>query len=361
MTVDLCNLHGFPLPAVPLLTDTCTRDRRVEAGGGTFMKLRAALVILLGLMAPLCVTRASAQEAWPTRPIRLIVPFAAGGPSDIVARVLSPRLTATLGQPVVVDNRAGGGGITGVDAIARAVPDGYVFGLGSAGGLAIAPRLGRGTPYDPLRDLSPITLGVSVPEPIVVPAALPYRTLTELIAAAKAEPGRLNFGSTGPGSMPHLAAEQLRAAAGIDLTHISYRSGGLLATAILQGEVQLGFADLPVLLPNIRAGTLRALAVGAPQRLSWIPDVPTMAELGLPSVDASNWHGFVAPARVPEPILVALHRAVAGALRDPEIARVLHDQGAVPGGNAREEFGAFLRAENEKWGEVIRRGNIQGE
>ncbi|WP_421995792.1 Bug family tripartite tricarboxylate transporter substrate binding protein [Roseococcus sp.] len=320
------------------------------------MKLRATLAILLAL-----TTGASAQEAYPSRPVRLVVPFAPGGPSDIVARVLTPRLSAALGQPVVVENRAGGGGITGLEVVARAAPDGYVFGIGSAGGLAIAPRLGRGTSYDPNRDFSPITLGVAVPEPIVVPAALPYRTLAELIAAAKAAPGRLNFGSTGPGSMPHLAAEQLSAAAGIQLTHISYRSGGLLATAILQGEVQLGFADLPVLLPNIRAGTLRALAVGAPQRLSWIPDVPTMAELGLPSVDASNWHGFVAPARVPEAIMVTLHRAVAGALQDPEIARVLHDQGAVPGGNSRAEFAAFLRSESEKWGEVIRRGNIQGE
>lgn len=321
---------------------------------------RAGLAVSV-LSAPASVRAQGAAPGFPNGPIRLIVPFAPGGPSDIVARVLTPRLSAALGQPVVVDNRAGGGGITGLEVVARAAPDGYVFGLGSAGGLAIAPRLGRGTSYDPLRDFAPITLGVSVPEPIVVPAALPYRTLAELIAAAKAEPGRLNFGSTGPGSMPHLAAEQLRAAAGIELTHISYRSGGLLATAILQGEVQLGFADLPVLLPNIRAGTLRPLAVGAAQRLSWIPDVPTMAELGLPSVDASNWHGFVAPARVPEPILVALHRALAGALHDPEIARVLHEQGAVPGGNSREEFGAFLRAENDKWGEVIRRANIQGE
>ncbi|MDB5412135.1 MAG: Tripartite-type tricarboxylate transporter, receptor component TctC [Rubritepida sp.] len=320
------------------------------------MILRGALGILLCLMGA-----ALAQEAWPSRPIRLVVPFAPGGPSDIVARVLTPRLSATLGQPFIVENRAGGAGITGLETVARATPDGYVIGLGSAGGLAIAPRLGRGTSYDPLRDFAPITLGVLVPEPLVVSAALPYRTLAELIAAAKAAPGRLNFASTGPGSMPHLAAEQLRAAAGIDITHVSYRSGGLLAMAVVQGEVQLGFADLPVLLANIRAGVLRPLAVAAPQRLSWIPDVPTMAELGLPGVDASNWHGFVAPARVPEPILVALHRAVAGALRDPELARVLHDQGAVPGGNSREEFGAFLRSENEKWGEVIRRGNIQGE
>ncbi|GGJ16512.1 Bug family tripartite tricarboxylate transporter substrate binding protein [Neoroseomonas lacus] len=317
---------------------------------------------LLGGMAAISLaTPALAQAPWPDRPIRVVVPFAAGGPSDIVVRLLSPRLTATLGQPVVVDNRAGAGGVTGVDAVAKAAPDGYTLGIGSAGGLAISPRLDRGTPYDPLRDLAPITLAVLVPEPLVVPAATPYRTVAELVAAAKAEPGKLNFGSAGSGSMPHLAGELLRAAAGIDITHISYRGGAPLTTALLQNEVQLGFADLPILLPHLRAGALRALAVGTQQRLSWIPDVPTMIEVGLPSVDANNWHGFIAPAQVPQPILEKLHAAIAGALNDPEIRQALNNQGAIPGGNSRAEFGAFLRAELDKWGEVIRRGNIQAD
>lgn len=319
---------------------------------------RAALGALL---AALTLHPAQAQDAFPSRPIRLIVPFAPGGPSDIVARILAPRMAATLGQPVVVENRVGAGGVTGVDAVARAAPDGHTIGIGSAGALAISPRLGRGTPYDPLRDLLPITLGVLVPEPLVVPAAQPFRTLAELIAAARAQPGRLNYASSGSGSMPHLAGEQLRAATGIDITHVSYRGGAPLAMAIVTGEVQLGFADLPILLPHIRAGVLRALAVGTQQRLPWIPDVPTMAELGFPSIDANNWHGFVAPARVPEPVMLALHAATAGALLNPEVARMLYDQGAIPGGNSRTEFGAFIRSENEKWGEVIRRGNIQGE
>ncbi|MGK7864686.1 Bug family tripartite tricarboxylate transporter substrate binding protein [Falsiroseomonas sp. E2-1-a4] len=316
---------------------------------------RIALGALLGALT---VLPAMAQPAWPDRPIRLVVPFGPGGPSDIVARLLVPHISATLGQPVVVENRAGAGGVTGVDAIARAAPDGYIFGMGSAGGLAISPGLDRGTPYNPLTDLAPITLGVLVPEPLVVPAASNFRTIQELIAGAKARPSALNFGSTGSGSMPHLAAEQLRAAAGLDIVHISYRSGGALSLAILSNEVQLGFADLPVLLGHIRGGTMRALAVGTPERLSWIPDVPTMREVGLPGVDASNWHGFVAPARTPEPILVALHRAVAGALNDAEIRRQLDAQGAMPGGNSRAEFGAFMRSELEKWGAVIRANNI---
>ena len=312
----------------------------------------AALVVLLALPA-------AAQDNYPSRPIRLIVPFAAGGPSDIVARLIGPRMGATLGQPIIVENRPGAGGVTGVEVAARAAPDGYTFAIGSAGGLAISPRLDRGTSYDPLRDLAPITLAVLVPEPLVVPAASPYRTLADLIAAARARPGALNYGSAGSGSMPHLAGEQLRIAAGIDLTHVSYRGGAPLTTALLQNEVQLGFADLPILLPHIRAGALRPLGVGTEQRLPWLPDVPTMAELGMPGVDANNWHGLVAPARVPEPILVALHRAAADALRDPGIARLLHDQGAIPGGDTRESFGRFLAAELEKWGEVIRRGNIR--
>ena len=225
---------------------------------------------------------AIAQEAFPSRPIRFVVPFAAGGPSDIVARILAPRMSATLGQPVVVENRAGAGGVTGVDVVAKATPDGYTFGIGSAGGLAISPNLGRGTPYNPLTDLAPLTQGVLVPEPMVVPAASPFRTVQELVAGAKARPGSLNFGSTGNGSMPHLAAAQLLAAAGIEAVHISYNSGGQLATAILRNEVQFGFADLPVLLSNIQAGSMRALAVGTPQRLPWLPEVPTFIEVGMP-------------------------------------------------------------------------------
>jgi tripartite-type tricarboxylate transporter receptor subunit TctC len=319
------------------------------------MKLAAIFGAVIGVLVAL---PAAAQEAFPNRPIRLVVPFAAGGPSDIIARIVAPRMAATLGQPVVVENRAGAGGMTGVDVVAKAAGDGYTFGIGSAGAIAISPSLGRGTPYDPMRDLAPVTLAALVPEPVVVPAASPFRTLQELIAGARARPGSVNFGSTGNGSMPHLAAAQFAAAAGLDIVHISYNSGGQLATAILRNEVQLGFADLPVLLGNIQAGSLRALAVGTEGRLPWIPDVATFRELDLPQVDASNWHGLIAPSRMAPGPLAAIRRAAIGALQDAEVRRLLHEQGAIPGGNSPEEFGAFIQSELRKWAEVIQRNNI---
>lgn len=315
-------------------------------------------IMTAALFSALAALPAAAQDTYPTRPIRFVVPFSAGGPSDIVARILAPHMQQTLGQPVVVDNRPGGGGMTGVDVIAKAAPDGYVFGIGSAGALAISPNLGRGTPYDPLRDLAPITLAVLVAEPLVVPAASPYRTLQDLIADARARPGALNFGTTGNGSMPHLAAAQLSAAANLDVVQIAYNSGGQLATAILRNEVQFGFADLPVLLPQISGGAMRALAVGTQERLPWLPEVPTFGELGLPSVDASNWHGLVAPANMPPGPLAALRRAAIAALQDSDVRRRLNEQGAIPGGNSPEAFGAFIRTENAKWAEVIRRNHI---
>ena len=318
---------------------------------------------LLGAtLGALIALPAAAQEAFPSRPIRFIVPFAAGGPSDIVARTIAPRMSAMLNnQPVIVESRPGAGGVTGVDVAAKSPPDGYTIAIGSAGGLAISPRLDRGTPYDTLRDLAPLTLAVMVPEPVVVPAAQPFRTMADFIAAARANPGRINYGHTGSGSMPHLVGEYIRLTANIDITGVSYRGGAPLTTALLAGEVQMGLADLPILLPHIRSGAIRALAIGHAQRVPWLPDVPTMIEAGLPDVVSDNWHGLVAPARTPEPILVALHRAAATALQDPEIRRALHDQGAIPGGNSREEFTAFIRSETVRWAAVIRRANIRAD
>lgn len=316
---------------------------------------RRALLALPGLAA----LPAAAAEPFPNRPIRLIVPFATGGPSDIVARLMAPRMGAVLGQPVVVEARPGAGGITGLDAVAKAPPDGHVIGLGSAGGLAISPGLLPAMPYDVARDLSPVTLAVLVPEPLAVPASAPWRSMAELVAAAKAAPGRLNFGSSGPGSMPHLAGELLKLAAGVEIAHVPYKGGAPLALAIMTGEVDLGFADLPILIPHLQSGAMRALAIGGAARHPLLPDVPTMAEAGLPAVMTDNWHGLVAPARTPQAVLVALHRAAVAALTDPEIARLLREQGATPAPKTPEEFAAFIRGETTRWGEVVRRAGVK--
>jgi tripartite-type tricarboxylate transporter receptor subunit TctC len=302
---------------------------------------------------------AAAEEPFPSRPIRLIVPFATGGPSDIVARMLAPRMSAVLGQPVVVEARPGAGGVTGMDAVAKAAPDGHTIGLGSAGGLAISPGLQPNMPYDTLRDFAPLSLAVIVHEPLVVPGNKPWRSMEELVAAARAAPGTLNFGSTGPGSMPHLAGELLKLTAGIDITHVPYKGGAPLALAVIAGEVEIGFADLPILMPHLRSGAMRALAIGGTSRDPLMPDVPTMAEAGLPEVMTDNWHGLVAPARTPPAALAALQRAALAALTDPEVMRLLRDQGAIPAGNSPAEFTAFIRSETARWGEVIRRAGVK--
>lgn len=318
------------------------------------VRLAVALVALLAAAWP-----AAAQEAFPNRPVRLIVPFATGGPSDILARLMAPKMSERLGQTVVVEARPGAGGVTGVDVMVKAPADGYTIALGSAGGLAISPGLDRNMPYDTLRDIAPLTLAALVPEPVVVSAQTPYRSMAELIAPARARPGALNYGSTGPGSMPHLAGEWMRAVLGIDITHVPYRGGAPLTTALVAGEVQIGLADLPILLPQIRAGAIRALAIGHATRVPWLPEVPTLREAGVPEVNTDNWHGLVARAGTPEAVLQRLHEAAVAAIKDPLVAQRMHEQGALPGGNSREEFAAFIRAELERWGGVIRRANIK--
>ena len=316
---------------------------------------------LTALLLLLVALPARAEDPFPTRPVRMIVPFATGGPSDIVARMVAPRMSALLGQPVVVESRPGAGGVTGLDVVAKSPPDGHVLGMGSAGGLAISPALTPNMPYDVARDFAALTLGVVMPEPLVVPAALPHRTLEALVAAGRAVRGGLNYGSSGTGSMTHLAAELLRLAAGMEATHVPYRGGAPLTLALMAGEVQFGFADLPALLPQLRAGTLRALAIGSAERSPLLPEVPTMAELGLPGVMTDNWHGFVAPARTPPAVQARLQRVISAALLEPETARALRDQGAYPSGNTQAEFTAFIRSETERWATVIRAAGVKPE
>ena len=311
-----------------------------------------ALNTALAALALLIPASALAQS-WPDHAIRLVVPVPAGGPTDIIARVVGQAMTDALGQPVVIDNRGGAGGVTGTDQVARAAPDGYTLALSSAGALSISPSLQR-MPYNSTRDLTPITLVAKVPELLVAPAASTARTLEDFIAAAKARPGAFNFASTGPGGMPHLAAELLKATAKIDMVHVPYSGAAPAVTDLLGARTEMMFADIPVLLPHVQSGALRALAVGSAKRVPMLPDVPTTAEKGLPAVEAENWYGIVAPAATPPAIVIKLNATIVSALRSPQVRDKLTPLGAILIGDTPEEFKAYILSEEAKWAEVVR-------
>jgi tripartite-type tricarboxylate transporter receptor subunit TctC len=315
------------------------------------------IVCCLGALGlPLAAT---AQD-YPSKPIRLVVPFPPGGPNDIIARIVGQKMSDLLGQPVLIDNRGGAGGVTGTDAVAKAPPDGYAIAITSAGALAISASLQDKVPYDALRDFTPITLVAKVPELLVVPASLPANSVAELVALAKARPGRLNFASSGPGSMPHLAGELLRLRAGIDIVHVPYRGAAPAVNDLLGGQVQMMFADIPILLPQVQAGALRALAVGSKARAPALPAVPPLAQLGFPEIEAENWYGMVAPAGLPAAVAAKLHAAVTTALRDAEVNEKLAVQGAILAGGTPEEFAAYIRSEIAKWAQVVQASGAKG-
>src|SRR5258708_25558253 len=263
-----------------------------------FMRVFGALAAALSVL--LWPALAAAQD-FPNKPIRLIVPFPAGGPNDIIAREVGKRMSELTKQPVLIDNRGGQGGVLGTDAVAKAKPDGYTIAIASAGALAISPSMEK-VAYDPLKDLQAITLVAKVPEMLVVGSNVPAKNMSELVALAKAQPGKLNFASSGPGSLPHLAGELLKLTAKIDIVHVPYRGAAPAVNDLLGQQVQMAFLDLPVLLPHIKAGTLRPIALGAPQRAPTAPDVPTTAEVGMPDLRIENWYGMIAPAGTPPPL-----------------------------------------------------------
>ena len=312
------------------------------------LRLRSALAA-----AFVCLPAMAFAQSWPEKSIRLVVPFPAGGPTDIIARVVGQAMTDALGQPVVIDNRGGAGGVTGTDQVAKSAPDGYTIALTSAGALSISPSLQR-MPYNSTRDLIPVTLVAKVPELLVVPANAPSKSLDEFLASAKAKPGSFNYASTGPGGMPHLAAELLKATAKIDMVHVPYSGAAPAVTDLLGARVEMMFADIPVLLPHVQAGKLRALAVGSAERVSMLPDVPTTKEKGLPAVEAENWYGIVAPAGTPKAIIDKMHATITAALRTPEVKQKLEPIGAILVGNTPDQFTAYIQSEEKKWAEVVR-------
>ena len=299
-------------------------------------------------------------EDFPTRTIRLIVPFPAGGPNDIIARVIGQRMSELMKQPVVIDNRGGQGGVLGTDAVAKANPDGYTIGIVSAGALAISPTM-ENVNYAPLKDLQPVTLVAKVPEMLVVASNVPASNMKELVALAKAQPGKLNFASTGPGGLPHLAGELFKLTAKIDIVHVPYRGAAPAVNDLLGQQVQMTFLDLPILLPQIRAGSLKAIAIGSPQRAATAMDVPTTAEVGMPDVLAENWYGMVAPGATPPAIIAALNKIATEAMRDPAVKEKLSSQGLELVGDTPEHFRSFIEAESAKWAKVIKDAHIPTE
>jgi len=315
------------------------------------MNRRVASLLLCG--AALAWPFAASAQDYPTRTIRLIVPFPAGGPSDMFARLLGIKMSESLGQQVVVENRSGVGGVTGVDVVARSAPDGYTIGLSSAGALSIIPFMMTKMPFDWQKDLALLTLVARVPEVLVVHPSLKVGTLKDLVDYARANPGKLNFGSSGSGSITHLATELLKTEAHIDLVHVPYRGAAPAVTDLLGGQVQIAVFDVPVLLPHIRSGALHALAITSTTRAASLPDVPTTAEAGFPSVLSDNWYGLVAPAATPPAVLTKLQAAATAALRSDELKAQYAKQDAIALPTTPDEFAAFVRSEQAKWKEVV--------
>ncbi len=313
--------------------------------------------IVPALAASLVAAAALAQ--YPEKPIRLIVPFAAGGGNDNVARLVGKHISGSLGQPLVIDNRPGAGGVLGAELAAKAAPDGYTLFLGGVGSHAVNPNLNDTLSYDPIRDFAPVALLASAPLVLVVHPSVPADSFKAFVALARARPGQLNYASNGSGSSSHLAAVMFGSMAAVDMVHVPYKGLSPALTDLLSGRVQLMFSSVVAILPHIRAGKLRGLAVTGGKRLPSMPDLPTIAESGLPGYEASSWYGVLAPAGTPREIVARLNAELVKALEQPEVRTSLLAEGAEPIGGTPEQFAAHIRAEKERLGKLIREAKIR--
>lgn len=313
---------------------------------------------LVALLALFGATFASAQN-YPVKPVRIVAPFPPGGGLDLVSRALSQRLSAVLGQTVIVDNRSGADGMIGTEQVAKAAPDGYTLLISSTGPMVINPALSLKMPYDTVKDFSPITLVVVQPLCLVVHPSLPVKSVKELVALAKAKPGQLNYGSGGIGNGAHLAGELFKLATATDIVHVPYKGAAPAVVDLLAGQVHMMLNSIPVMLPQIRAGKLRALAVGADHRMAILPAIQTMQEAGVASFDANSWYGFFAPAGTPRDIVGKLNSEAAKILRGAEMRDFMAQQGADAIGNTPEEFSAHIKAELAKWSLAVRTARVQ--
>lgn len=317
--------------------------------------LRRAVLASLAALALVPVALASpAQAAFPERPVRIIVPFPAGGSNDVIARLLAQNLSEQWGQSVIVENRAGAGGNVGAEVVARAPADGYTMLLAAPGPLVVNQTLYSKLNYDPTKDLKPIALVASVPIVLAVNPKVPANSVAELIALAKAQPGKINFGSSGNGSTNHLAGELLKDLAKIDIVHVPYRGAAPAMNDLIAGHIPMMFDNMPAMKPQVAAGTVRALAVAGATRSKLFPELPTMVEAGVPGFEASAWFGLVAPAATPADVTNTIIAGVEKALKNPDLVEKFAGLGAEPGTVSGDAFGAFLKAETDKWGKVVK-------
>ena len=325
------------------------------------------LRILAALAAALGLSLAAQAQTYPSKVVRLVVPFAPGGSSEIIARTLAHRLSENLGQQFIVENKPGGGGNIAMQEVARAEPDGYTLMLGHVGSLAMNPPMFANNPamkkppYDANKDFIPVSLVAVVPNMFVVNASVPAKDLKEFIALARAKPGTINYGSAGNGSAGHLAFEYLKMVAGIDVVHVPYKGTGPMLTDLIAGQTQATSAGAPPLLPHVKSGKLRAIAVGTPQRIAALPDVATVAQQGYPGFETSQWYGIIVPAKTPEAIVKKLADEIAKATRSADVIERYRTDGAIVVGSTPAEFAEFIHKEQTRWGEVVRKAGIKVE
>jgi len=324
-------------------------------------KFRAAVSVRLGatLCAILLGLCAYGQD-YPSKLVRIVVPFAPGGPNDIIVRLVAQKLTETWGQPVVVENKAGAGGNIGTDFVAKATPDGYTLLSVGPGSLIINPLIGK-VPYDTARDFAPVTLMARAPNALVAHPSLPASSVKELIALARSQPGRINYGSGGNGSTPHLAGALFAAMAGIALTHVPYKGTAPATTDLIGGQVQIAFLGIPTVLPHVKSGKLRVLAVTGKHRSPELPGVSTVDEAGVPGYEVSPWYGLLAPAGTPREVVARLGAEVSRIVRAAEMKEKLAVQGAEVAGGSPEEFGAVIQADSLTWSRIVKDAGIRVE
>ena len=321
--------------------------------------MKRSIIAALTVSSVLLAGPAAQAQGYPAKPVRFIVPLAAGGSVDIAARALAQELSGTLGQQVVVDNRAGGGGNIGAELAARAAPDGYTMVMGSSSNFGVNPSLYRNLPYDAVRDFEPVSMVSFAPNTLVVHPAVPARSVKELVALAKAKPGTLNFGSSGTGGSPHLAGELFKMVTGADVQHIPYKGMGLALADVIAGHIQMSFGTVLALLPHVKTGKVRSLAVTVRKRVPALPEVPTMAEAGYPGIETTAWNGVLFPAKTPPAIVKRMNADIVLVLNRPDVKERFVAQGADASSSTPAEFGQFIRSEIDKWRKVVQAAGLK--